>query len=124
MQEMVLLAAHFPDADIFLFPTLSEGFSNALLEAMASGLPIVATSVGAAPDLLESQISAMLVPIRDVDALVDSSRRLTGDSSLRERLGRAAQGIAGRYEQSAVHERFATFLEETASASNGLARGA
>jgi glycosyltransferase involved in cell wall biosynthesis len=114
----------YRDSDIFLFPTLSEGFSNALLEAMASGLPIVTTSVGAAPDLLESQVSGMLVPIRDVDALVDSARLLMADPGLRERLGRAAQAVADRYEQSAVHERFTTFLEEAASASNGLARGA
>src|SRR6185369_8136451 len=57
-------------ADVFVFPTLSEGFSLALAEAMASGLPIVTTPVGAAPDLLQHNESALSVPVRDSHALL------------------------------------------------------
>ena len=49
-------------ADLFVFPSLSEGFSNALLEAMAASLPIVATPAGAAGDLLRDGVNAAVVP--------------------------------------------------------------
>jgi glycosyltransferase involved in cell wall biosynthesis len=88
--EQELLDLHRA-ADTFVFPTLSEGFSLALVEAMASGLPIVTTSVGAAPDILIDRRSALFVPTHDRACLVDSIRKLVEDRSLRTSLGEAAQ---------------------------------
>lgn len=79
------------ESDIFLFPTLSEGFSLALTEAMASGLPIVTKQVGAAPDVLRQNESAIFIPTRDTEALVASVKRLIDDRPLREKLGSAAR---------------------------------
>ncbi|MBP7022424.1 MAG: glycosyltransferase family 4 protein [Planctomycetes bacterium] len=56
------------DSDLFLFPTHSEGFSNALLEAMALGLPAVATDVGANRDMLEDK-GGIIVPKSDVEEM-------------------------------------------------------
>lgn len=56
------------DADVFVFPSLTEGFSNALLEAMAQGLPIIATDVGAAMDMIEN-CGGIVVPVHDVNAM-------------------------------------------------------
>lgn len=55
-------------ADAFLFPSLSEGFSNALLEAMARGLPIIATDVGANKDMIGSE-GGIIVPIHDMNSM-------------------------------------------------------
>lgn len=57
------------EADAFVFPSLSEGFSNALLEAMSRGLPIIATDVGANVDMLAGS-GGIIVDIHDVDAMV------------------------------------------------------
>lgn len=56
------------EADVFLFPTYTEGFANALLEAMARGLPVITTDVGANMDMLEGR-GGLIVPIGDVDQL-------------------------------------------------------
>jgi len=91
--ENELLALH-READIFVFPSLSEGFSLALSEAMASGLPIVATTVGAAPDLLVHDRSALLVPPHVTGLLKHALCRLTNDRTLRVRLGANARSAA------------------------------
>ena len=56
------------DADVFVFPSLTEGFSNAMLEAMAHGLPIIATDVGAATDMIEN-CGGTVVSVHDVSAM-------------------------------------------------------
>ncbi len=88
------IAAALQQADVFVFPSLSEGSSTALLEAMASGLPIVTTAAGAAPDMLAHERSALFVPHADAAALAAASERLLDDRSLRQRLGEAAQEAA------------------------------
>jgi glycosyltransferase involved in cell wall biosynthesis len=60
---------YYRAADIFVLPSRAEGLSNALLEAMASGLPVVATAVGGAPDVVEHGISGFLSPPEDADQL-------------------------------------------------------
>jgi glycosyltransferase involved in cell wall biosynthesis len=107
------LVAEYAAADIFLFPTLFEGFSIALIEAMAAGLPIVTTSVGAAPDLLHSGSNAILVPLRDSHALSSAIHRLLGDRELCKRLGRQAQATAAQYELGSVHRHIMGLLEDT-----------
>ena len=55
--------------DIFVFPSLSEGFSNALLEAMAAGKPVVAFDVSSMPEIIENGITGYLVPFGDIEAM-------------------------------------------------------
>ena len=56
-------------ADVFLFPSYTEGFSNSLAEAMARGLPVITTKVGANEDMLEDR-GGVYVPIGDANAIV------------------------------------------------------
>lgn len=106
------LAGLYARADVFVLPTLFEGFSLALLEAMAARLPIVTTPVGAAPDLLENGQNAVLVPVRDPRALASALAQLLEDAALRERLGRAAQSKARNFTLERVNEHLLLVLTQ------------
>jgi glycosyltransferase involved in cell wall biosynthesis len=77
--------------DIFVLPSLSEGMSNTLLEAMASSLPVVATRVGGNSELVEEDRSGWLFEPGDVMALTAILERIARDSDLRGQLGQAAR---------------------------------
>jgi glycosyltransferase involved in cell wall biosynthesis len=111
------LAGELDKADIFVFPSLSEGFSGALLEAMASGLPVVATSAGAAADLLRPGENALIVPFADGPALIESIDTLIDRADLRQHVGAAARATAAGYEWDAVNEHFASELLATVTTS-------
>jgi glycosyltransferase involved in cell wall biosynthesis len=76
-------------ADLFVMPSLSEGLPMALIEAMAAGLPVVATRVGGIPEVVEDGHSGHLVAPEDPGALADGISLLMGDSRLRARLAQA-----------------------------------
>jgi glycosyltransferase involved in cell wall biosynthesis len=77
--------------DIFVHPSLWEGFGLSILEAMAMGKPIIATNVSAIPELLEDGISGLLVPPKEQGELAGAIEKLLSDRSLRESLGQNAQ---------------------------------
>jgi glycosyltransferase involved in cell wall biosynthesis len=76
-------------ADLFILPSLYEGMPITLIEAMGSGLPIVATAVGGVPDMLEDGVSASLCPC-DVESIAKACNSLIESEELREKYGRAA----------------------------------
>lgn len=81
----------YREADVFTLPTWREGFPNVVIEAMAAGLPVVATPVGAIAEIVEEGRSGLLVPARDAGALEAALRRLIDDATLRRSLGLAAR---------------------------------
>jgi glycosyltransferase involved in cell wall biosynthesis len=81
----------YEDADVFVLPSWSEGFPNVVLEAMAAGLPVVATPVGAIPEAVRDGEEGFLVPVRDAAALTAALRRLIDDRELRLAMGRRAR---------------------------------
>ncbi len=84
------VSVYYRAADMFAFPSRYEAFGIALLEAMAAGLPIVASRTGGIPDVT-GDMAALLIPVGDVDALSDGIRGLAGDA-----VWRGAMGGAGR----------------------------
>jgi glycosyltransferase involved in cell wall biosynthesis len=88
------VAARLGSADIFVLPSRSEAFPNAVLEAMAAGLPIVASGVGGIPELIVDGRNGLLVPAGDSDALAERLCRLMADEPLAARLGGAARATA------------------------------
>ena len=80
--------------DISALTSVSEGFPNSLVEAMALGRPVVATAVGGVPDAVRDGETGLLVPAGDVAALHDALTRLLADPALRARFGAAGRHLA------------------------------
>ena len=77
--------------DIFVLPSYSEGVSLALLEAMAAGLPVIATSVGGTPEVVMDGENGLLIPPRDAEALAGALERLLGAPDFTKKLGQNAR---------------------------------
>jgi len=77
--------------DILVLPSHTEGFGLALVEAMAAGLPVIATSVGALPEVVTEGENGLLIPPRDAGALAGALERLLSDPALAQRLGANAR---------------------------------
>ena len=84
------LAAIYQDAQVFVFPALLEGMGLVVLEAMASGLPVITTPNGPG-DLVRDGVDGFVVPIRDVDAIVEKLEYLRAHPEERLRMGQNAR---------------------------------
>lgn len=78
----------------FALPSLAEGISNTILEAMASGLPVLATTVGGNADLVEQGVTGWLVPAADVEVMAQGLARLAQDPAHAAAMGRAGREAA------------------------------
>jgi glycosyltransferase involved in cell wall biosynthesis len=78
-------------ADVFVFASEDEGLPMSIIEAMASGLPIIATSVGAVPDLVCNADNGYLIPVGDMSALTEAMTELATDPTRRCRMGAASR---------------------------------
>ena len=110
----------------FVLPSIGEGVSNTILEAMASGLPVIATDVGANADLVAHGRSGEIVPAGDVEALAQALVRVGVDPARAAEMGRAARLDAER--RFALHSMVdayrALYDEQLARALPLAARGA
>lgn len=99
---------HLARADIFVLPSRSEGISNALLEAMAHGLPCIATAIPGNVDLVVNGETGLLVGTDDPGRLADVLRELATRKDLRERLGRAGRRLVEeRFDMERIADRYA-----------------
>jgi glycosyltransferase involved in cell wall biosynthesis len=101
LEKHVILAGFRPDVlslhkafDIFVMSSVMEGLGTSLLDAMACGKPVVATTAGGMPEVVADGETGILVPPRDDRAMADAIIRLLKDASLRERMGAAGMSLA------------------------------
>jgi glycosyltransferase involved in cell wall biosynthesis len=88
------MPAFLRGADALVLPSRSESMPYAVLEAMACGLPVVATSVGGIPEIIDDGRNGLLVPPNSPERLADGLLALAGDEGLRARLGGEARRTA------------------------------
>ncbi len=87
------LRSHFAAADVFVLPSRSEGFSNAIVEAMAMSLPVVATAVGGNAEAVSDGVSGFIVPPEDPEALAAAILRLLDDPGRAREMGQAGRQL-------------------------------
>jgi glycosyltransferase involved in cell wall biosynthesis len=106
------LSAHYASADVFLFPSITETFGNVTLEAMASGLGVVAYDYAAARAHLEHERSALLASFDDRAAFIAQAERLAREPQLARRLGRTARELAQKLTWTHIVRDFEAALVE------------
>ncbi len=105
--------AYLQASDLFALPSRSEGMPNALLEAMAGGLPFVATRLGCIEEMAPPEQQPYLVPVDDADALAEAIIVLARDPDERRRLGTAARRtVEERYSLDTVADRYVELYRE------------
>ena len=118
----VFLAGFIPDAarylkglDIFVLPSLKEGLPYAVMEAMAAGLPVVATRVGGVPDLITDGENGLLAPPKDPQAIAAALIRLAGSPETRAQIGlRARETIETNFPFDAMLRRTRALYDHAA----------
>jgi glycosyltransferase involved in cell wall biosynthesis len=106
------LAAHYASADIFLLPSLTETFGNVTLEAMASGLGVVAYASAAAGELIDDGIDGLLATPGDEHGFVEAAAQLAADPALLARLRLRAAARVARHGWDAIHDAFSGVIED------------
>jgi len=98
-------------ADLFVFPSLDEGMPNVVLEAMASGLPVVGTKISGTEELVDPGVTGLLVEPGTVEPLQRALETALRDKAWREECGRAGRARAERLSWRAVADRFLALME-------------
>jgi glycosyltransferase involved in cell wall biosynthesis len=109
------MPAVYRQADVFVLPSQNEGMSIALLEAMASGLPVVVTDTGGTAELVREGVNGHVVSWADVPALTEAMARLVHERETRQRMGRESRRIAKRFSWSAVTQEYLRLCAQIAA---------
>jgi len=100
-------------ADVFVLASRYEGFPNALLEAMAAGLPVIATASRGSSRIVRDDVDGLLVPIDDVPALAAAIAALMDDEPRRRRLGRRAMEVTQRFNVEQIMSAWESVIDGT-----------
>lgn len=115
------IAALWRDSHIAVLPSYREGLPKSLLEAAASGRPMVATDVPGCREVVRHGETGLLVPARDAAALADALAELAGDAALRRRLGTAARRLAEqRFSDQAIAAAIVELYEKLLASTHPL----
>lgn len=106
-------AQYYQEASLFVLPSLNEGMSNAMLEALASGLPIVATPTGGTAELVTEGVNGMIVPEKSSQALIDAIEQFLQNRNLVVEYGAASRRRAEAQGWDKVADHFKQILEES-----------
>jgi glycosyltransferase involved in cell wall biosynthesis len=96
----------FQSLDLYVLPSLSEGIPLAMLEAMSTGVPVVATSVGGIPEVIQDKVNGLLVPLQDPVALAEGIlETLNNSNETAKRVVEAKNTIINEFNQGKWIER-------------------
>ncbi|WP_369258687.1 glycosyltransferase family 4 protein [Geodermatophilus amargosae] len=109
--EHARVPAVLASLDVLVLPSAYEEMGSVLTEAMAAGLPVVASDVGGIPEVVRDGVTGLLVPPGDVDALAAALDRVTADPALRARLSAGARARSADYAWPALSARVAAVYE-------------
>lgn len=102
--------------DIFVLSSLTEGLSNSLLEAMASGKPVIATRVGGNPEVVVDGVTGVLIPPKDLDTLAREILRLADNPDLRIQMGQAGyQRVVEKFSIDAMVNNYVKVIDSAVS---------
>ena len=105
------MPALFRWADVLVLPSISDTFGMVILEAMAAGVPVIASENTAAPDLVRDGIDGYVVPIRDSDGIAEHLERLALDPGLLVEMSRKARSRAAEFSVGHYGGRLVSALE-------------
>lgn len=107
------LLAYYSAADCFILPSYREGFPNTVLEAGAMGLPSIVTDINGSREIIEEGKNGVIVPPRDVGALLNAMKNMIKDEDCRKRMANNARGmISERFEQRFVRKCLYNFYDD------------
>jgi glycosyltransferase involved in cell wall biosynthesis len=106
------LARHYASGDLFLFPSLSETFGNVVIEAMASGLPVLGYSDAAIKEFVRHQVNGIAIEAGDREQFIRAARQSAQEPELLVRMGKQARKDSLAMDWSKIHSRFAMLLSE------------
>jgi glycosyltransferase involved in cell wall biosynthesis len=112
------LAGAYHALDVYLVTSRQEGGPKGVLEAMATGVPVVTTSVGQAPEVVDDGRNGLLADVDDVEALADAVQRIHRDTTLRDRLRAEGRPTAETYADERLDSRWAELLDGFAGRSS------
>lgn len=102
----------YQEADVFVFPSLCEGFGHVILEAMATGLPVIATENTAGPDIITDGYDGFIVPVCCVDTLVEKLDHLYHNPDVNCIMGKRAAETARKYTWENFRKGIITVINE------------
>ncbi|HEY3475399.1 MAG TPA: glycosyltransferase family 4 protein, partial [Anaerolineales bacterium] len=112
-QSREQLVETYHQTNVFLFPSRHEGMPNAVLEAMASGIPVIASCIAGNEELVVNDKTGYLVASEDTEALQSALKKLLSDPALRQEMGRAARQLAvASYSWESTARQYAHLLEK------------
>ena len=99
------LAAAYASADVFVFPSTTDTFGNVIIEAQASGIPVIVSDTGGPKELVEDNGNGLVTRSHNVDDFTEAIRKLVRDPALRQRMGeRARESVVNRTWPSAFRK--------------------
>lgn len=106
---------HYQRADIFVLPSLNEGMSNVMLEALATGLPVVATDTGGTKELLTDGLNGLVVRMRDADDLAEKIEKLILNPELKNSMSQESRKLAEKLSWDIVARQYIDLYGKTVS---------
>lgn len=105
--------AYYREAKLFVLPSLNEGMSNAMLEALATGLPLISTQTGGASELVADGKNGFLIKFKDSQDICEKIEKLILDETLRKKMALASRVLAQKLDWKNVAQKYAAVYRET-----------